>query len=317
MTAPEAHIRAIDCGYVRPRLAASHLIVDEGRAAIVDTGTTHSVPRLLTGLAEAGLSADQVDYVLLTHVHLDHAGGAGALLRHLPNALCVLHPRGAPHMIDPAKLIAGSVAVYGAETFARLYGEIVPIPSDRVRTVADGERMSLGSRELEFLHTPGHALHHYCIVDLAADVIFSGDSFGLSYREFDTAAGEFIFPTTTPVHFDPAAAHATIDRLMARAPRAIYLTHYSRVTHLDRLAADLHACLDAFVDLGRRYADYPDRTARLKKEMFQYLSHRLDAHGDTHEPAARHELLDMDVDLNVQGLEFWMDRQQKAQVTGG
>ena len=311
MTDAEAHIRAIDCGYVRPRLAASHLIVDEGRAAIVDTGTSHSVPRLLAGLAEAGVAADQVDYVLLTHVHLDHAGGAGALLTHLPNATCV-HPRGAPHMIDPAKLIAGSVAVYGAETFGRLYGEIVPIPSDRVRIVADGERLAVGSRELEFLHTPGHALHHYCIVDSRAQVIFSGDTFGLSYREFDTAAGEFIFPTTTPVHFDPDAAHASIDRLMARAPRAIYLTHYSRVTHLERLSADLHTCLDAFVDLARRFADYPDRAEKLKREMFQYLSHRLDAHGDAHEPAARHEILDMDIELNLQGLEFWMERQQKA-----
>ncbi|HSN72743.1 MAG TPA: MBL fold metallo-hydrolase [Steroidobacteraceae bacterium] len=311
MTASEPHITVIDCGYVRPRFDASHLIVDAGRAAFVDTGTSHSVPNLLAGLEAAAITPEQVDFVFLTHIHLDHAGGAGALLQHLPKATCVVHPRGARHMIDPARLIAGSIEVYGAETFGRLYGEIVPIPAERVRTVADGERITLGTRELEFLHTPGHALHHYCIVDLRAQVIFSGDTFGLSYREFDTEAGAFIFPTTTPVHFDPAAAHESIDRLMARSPRAIYLTHYSRVTQLDRLAADLHLCLDAFVDLARRYADYPDRTQRLQNEMFQYLSHRLDAHGDAHDLAARHELLDMDVELNVQGLEVWMDRQEQ------
>lgn len=305
----EDHITAIDCDYVRPQLAASHLIVADGRAAFVDTGTTHSVPRLLAGLGEVEIAPEQVDFLLLTHVHLDHAGGAGALLEHLPNAMCIVHPRGARHLVDPTRLIAGSIAVYGPQVFGQLYGEIVPIPAERVRTVEDGERLTFGSREFEFLHTAGHALHHYCIVDLAAQVIFSGDAFGVSYRDFDTAAGEFVFPTTTPVQFDPQPAHEAIDRLMSRAPRAIYLTHFSRVTHLDRLAADLHACLDAFIDLGRRYADDPDRTARLESEMFRYLCYRLDLHGDTHDLATRHELLDMDVKLNVQGIEVWLERQ--------
>ena len=312
MTNSESHITAIDCGYIRPQLAASHLIVDSGRAAFVDTGTTHSLPHLLDGLATAGIPTDAVDYVLLTHVHLDHAGGAGALMQHLPNATCVVHPRGARHLIDPTKLIAGSIAVYGAEVFGGLYGEILPIDADRVRTVNDGERLTLGQRELEFLHTAGHALHHYCIADPAAAVIFAGDSFGVSYRDFDTVHGEFIFPTTTPVHFDPQAAHEAIERLIARAPVAIYLTHYSRVTNLERLANDLHACIDAFVDLGRCFADYPDRSSRLEHEMFLYLSHRLDAHGDEHDLASRHALLDMDVQLNVQGLEVWMDRQKEG-----
>jgi glyoxylase-like metal-dependent hydrolase (beta-lactamase superfamily II) len=318
MSNPESHITAIDCDYVRPQAAASHLIVQGGRAAFLDTGTTRSVPRLLAGLEAARIRADAVDYVLLTHVHLDHAGGAGALLEHLPNAVCVVHPRGARHLVDPAKLIAGSIAVYGPEIFASLYGEIVRIPAERIRTVEDGAQLSLGGRELVFLHTAGHALHHYCVADPAARVIFSGDSFGVSYRELDSAQGEFVFPTTTPVQFDPDAAHAAVDRLMSLEPRAIYLTHYSRVTHLYRLAADMHACLDAFVDLARRYADYPDRTQRLEQELFMFLSHRLDAHGDGHDMTARHELLDMDVKLNVQGLQVWLDREvRSAQGAGG
>jgi glyoxylase-like metal-dependent hydrolase (beta-lactamase superfamily II) len=305
-------ITAIDCNYVRPGLAASHLIVDSGRAAFVDTGTAHTVPALLAALDLQNIDPHEVEFVFLTHVHLDHAGGAGRLMQQLPDATCVVHPRGARHLVDPARLIAGSIAVYGAEAFDQLYGTVEPIAPDRLRTVADGESITFGARRLEFLHTAGHALHHYCIYDPRARIVFSGDAFGISYRELDSESGPFIFPTTTPVQFDPVAAHAAIDRLAGLAPVAIYLTHYSRVTQIERLAVDLHACLDAFVDMAHRYADYPDRTRRLEAEMFMYFNHRLDAHGDGHDLAARHALLDMDVELNVQGIEVWLERQQRS-----
>ena len=115
MTDFRAGITAIDADYVRPRLAASHLIVDDGRAAFVDTGTTHSLPNLLGALAEKDVDPADVDWVLATHVHLDHAGGAGALMRALPNARCAVHPRGARHLAEPSKLVAGSIAVYGED----------------------------------------------------------------------------------------------------------------------------------------------------------------------------------------------------------
>ena len=154
-------ITAVDCEYLYSGHAAAHLIVDEGRAAFVDVGTNDSVPYLLGALDELGIARAAVDYLLLTHVHLDHAGGAGALMQELPNARALLHPRGAPHMIDPTRLVAGAKAVYGEESFRRMYGELLPIPSSRVRVVADGDRVALGSRSLELIHTPGHAQHHY------------------------------------------------------------------------------------------------------------------------------------------------------------
>src|SRR5215471_20479487 len=125
-------ITAIDTEYLYPGHAAAHLIEDSGHAAFVDVGTNSSVPYLLGALDELGIAREAVDYLLLTHVHLDHAGGAGALMRELPNARAVLHPRGAPHMIDPSRLVAGSRAVYGEERFAQFYGELVPIPRERV-----------------------------------------------------------------------------------------------------------------------------------------------------------------------------------------
>ena len=307
---PRDGIHTVDTHYVRPGLDASHLILEQGRAAFVDTGPNSAVPHLLEALERLDVAREQVDLVLLTHIHLDHAGGAGTLMRELPNARAVIHPRGAKHLIDPRKLIEGSTAVYGAEQFAELYGEIVPIPAERVDIAVDGTRVRLAGREFELIDTPGHALHHYCIVDRAANAIFSGDCFGISYRDLDTRRGAFIYPTTTPVHFDPAAMHATVDRLMAYRPDSIYLTHYSRVTELERLATDLHECVDGFVDIARRHADRSDRGARIRTDMFEFLSRRLDEHGFAPDPALRRELIGIDVDLNSQGLEVWLDRER-------
>ena len=303
-----AGITAIDVDYVRPRLAASHLVIDGGRAAFVDTGTTHSVPNLLAALEAKDVDPADVDWVLATHVHLDHAGGAGALMRVLPNARCAVHPRGARHLAEPSKLIAGSIAVYGEARYRSLYGEIVPIEESRLFAPDDGDTIRLGGRELEFIHTPGHALHHYCVVDREHEAIFSGDTFGLSYRDFDVDGREFIIPTTTPVHFDPEALCASVDRLMSCAPRAIYLTHYAEVRDLERLAREMKARVGAFADLGRRYKAAPDRAGKLRNGMFAMISGWLDEHNYSRDDRERHRLLDDDVELNCQGIEHWLDR---------
>jgi len=305
---PADGIYAVDTQYIRPGHDASHLILSNGRAAFVDTGPASGIPHLLEALDQLHVGRDQVEYVLLTHVHLDHAGGAGLLMQSLPNARAVIHPRGARHMIDPTKLIQGSIAVYGEARFRELYGRIIPIASERVTQSEDEMRIALGGRELELIHTPGHALHHYCVVDREAQAIFSGDTFGISYRRFDTAAGEFIFPTTTPVHFDPQALHASIDRLMSYRPNSIYLTHFSRVTQLRRLAADMHECIDGFVDIARRHSSDHERGVRIRAELLSYLARRLRRHGFESSDAEIAELLATDVELNSQGLEVWLDR---------
>ena len=308
LTEFRAGITAIDTDYVRPRLAASHLIVDDGRAAFVDTGTTHSVPNLLAALEAKGIDRAQVDWVLATHVHLDHAGGAGALMRELPNARCAVHPRGARHLVEPSKLIAGSIAVYGEERYRKLYGEIVPIDASRVFQPEDGATITLGKRRLELIHTPGHALHHYCVVDEKHELIFTGDTFGLSYRDFDVEGREFIFPTTTPVHFDPEALCLSVDRIMSYAPRSVFLTHYAEVRDLERLAREMKERVVAYVDLALRYRDAPDRTDELRHGMYELLASWLDAHGFPRDDELRHRLLDDDIELNCQGLEHWLDR---------
>ncbi len=300
-------ITAVDTDYVRPRLDASHLINAGGRAAFVDTGTNHSVPRLLAALAEQGLEPADVDYVFLTHVHLDHAGGAGLLMRQLPRAVAVVHPRGARHMIDPSRLIDGARAVYGDKLYDEMYGEIVPIDAARVSEAADEAEYLLNDRVFRCLHTEGHARHHYCLHDPAARAVFSGDSFGISYRELDTAAGEFIFPTTTPVHFDPDEAHRAVDRIMACAPEHIFLTHYSRVSDLARLADDMHRGIDDFVAITTRHAAHTERTAAIERALLAYLVNRARDHGVELPDADLQDVLYMDVKLNTQGLEHWLD----------
>ena len=307
-------IFAIDTEYVRPLMDASHLIVDNGRAAFVDTGTNYSVPNLLAALAAEGLSVDAVDSVFLTHIHLDHAGGAGQLIKHLPVAKVYVHPRGAPHMIEPAKLIAGTIAVYGEDAYRIMYGELQAIEADRIIEVNDGQRVKVGSREFELIHTPGHALHHYCMVDAEANLIFTGDTFGVSYRETDTGNGAFIIPTTTPVQFDPEAAHASIDRIMSYQPKFNYLTHYSRVNDTERLAQDLHECLDGYVDIATRNADLDNRASLIYQELRDFIYSRLDEHGYDGDLDARNSVLNGDIALNAQGLEVWLTRLQKQRA---
>ena len=299
-------IVAIDTLYMRPSADASHLVISDGRGAFVDTGTNYSVPYLLDALEQYDLEPADIDYVFLTHVHLDHAGGAGSLMQQLPNAHCVIHPRGAPHMADPTKLIVGTEGVYGKQKARELYGEIVPIDADRIVEAGDEDRFSFGGREVRALHTEGHARHHYCLHDPHSRGVFTGDSFGISYRELDTEKGEFIFPTTTPPHFEPTEAHKAVDRIMAQDPGKVYLTHYSRVNDVGRLANDMHECLDGFVAIARRHQDREDRREAIERDLFEYLSERLVAHGYDKGRDAMWSLLQHDMTLNSQGLDAWL-----------
>ena len=309
-TTLEHGITAVDTEYDRPLHDASHLINEGGKAAFVDTGVNDSVPLLVDALAQQDLRPDDVEYVFVTHVHLDHAGGAGSLMQELPNARCVLHPRAAPHMIDPAKLVAGTEAVYGQENARRMYGIIQPIAEERVIVADDEQWFDLNGRRLQVLFTEGHARHHYVLYDPASRGVFTGDSFGVSYREHDTANGPTVFPTTTPVHFDPDEAHKAVDRIMALEPEQLYLTHYSRVTDVERLAAEMHFALDAYVEIALAYADDPDRTEAIQAGLLAFYAVRLEAHGYKGGVEAVASSMSTDIPLNAQGLEVWLDRRQ-------
>lgn len=301
-------IIAFDSGYVRPILAAIHLLVENGRVAFVDTGTNDSLPTALAALGKLGLDANAVDYVILTHIHLDHAGGAGAMMGAFPNARLVVHPRGARHMAEPSKLVAGVSAVYGAEYVQRVYGEILPVPAERIIEAGEGQLLSLAGRQLSCIDTPGHARHHICVIDERTGGIFTGDMFGLSYRELDVDGRQFIFPTTTPSQFDPKDMRASIERLLALQPPAMYLTHYGQLVDVARRGDDLRRRLDAVVALALAERGAGDaRHARVKAAMTAYLMGELRAHGCTLPGDTLLELWETDLELNTQGLVLWLE----------
>ena len=310
----DAHgIVTIDTGFQRPNFDAAYLIVEHGRGAYVDCGTQHSVPAMLDALSWQGLQPQDVDWLILTHVHLDHAGGAGALMRALPNATLAVHPRGAPHMIDPERLVAGATAVYGEEEIARSYGEIAPVDAARVREVRDGETLDLAGRPLLCIDTPGHARHHLCVWDERSRSWFTGDTFGLSYREFDNAHGEpFVIPTTSPVQFEPEPLKASIRTMLARDPVAMHLTHYGRVGDVARLGSDLIAQIDAMVALAREAYGHADRHERLVEALAVLYIERARVHGSPLAPEEVRALLAIDIELNAQGLEIWLARENAA-----
>ncbi|MBK5941928.1 MBL fold metallo-hydrolase [Halochromatium roseum] len=303
----------IETGLYRDGLAACYLIRERDRLAFVDTGTTKSMPGLLGVIKDLGLTPEHVDYVIPTHVHLDHAGGAGTLMAACPNATLITHPKGAPHLIDPAKLTAGASAVYGEDAFARDFGALAPVPEARVIAANDGQTFDLAGRQLRFIHTPGHANHHGCIFDEGSSGLFTGDTFGISYREFDTATGPWLFAPTTPVAFDPDAWQQSLDRMLAFEPVAAFLTHYCRIDAPARQVDQLRRSVRDLATIALEYADEPQpaRKDRIKDAITAHLLSDARAHGCTLDEPHMRELLAVDLELNAQGLEVWLQRREK------
>lgn len=302
-------ITRIDTGMIHEELAACYLLKGGEAYAVIETGTHNTVPRILDLLDQRGIGREQVKYVIPTHVHLDHAGGVGGLMQALPNATLLVHPRGARHMIDPSKLKAGATAVYGEQAFAEIYGDVIPVDEDRVRTMDEGDEVTVGERRLVFYDTPGHARHHFCVYDPASRGIFTGDTFGLCYPPLVTDKGPFILPTTTPVQFDPPALKASIRKLLALEPARLYLTHYGRVDNPKPLGERLLAMVDDFVALAEDVAGSTDDSGLepgLMAAMEDYLAQSVKEHGCDLTDDELQAILGMDIRLNSQGLAVWL-----------
>ncbi|MFN0163059.1 MAG: MBL fold metallo-hydrolase [Burkholderiales bacterium] len=307
----EHGISALDSGFARPRLGAIHILVENGGVAVIDTGVNASVPLVLAALAAKGLTPNDVDYIVLTHIHLDHAGGAGALMTVCPNARLTVHPRGARHMIDPSRLWQATVDVYGLAAAQRSYGAIVPVPAERVIETAEGHRLELRGRELTFLDTPGHARHHVCIRDAGSGHFFVGDCFGLVYTELTQDGRQHVFPTSSPSQFEPEVLKRTVKRIADCLPGAVYLTHYGQVRDVQRIADDLVRLIDAHVTMAEAVQESgvrgQERQVLLKRGVREIISDEALMQGWRISPAALKDLFSIDDDLNAQGLAIWLD----------
>lgn len=268
------------------------------RTALIESGPTPGAPRVLAGLESAGIRPEEVHYIIVTHIHLDHAGGSGYLLRHLPNARVYVHARGARHLNDPARLIAGARELYGSN-FDRFFGEVVPVPADRLYSPQDGETLDLGGRVLTFYDTPGHARHCLSVYDSATRGIFPGDSAGIRFYAIVKECGqEFILPSAVPPQFEPDAAIASAERLRALKPEYIYFTHFGRangaVELLDRycdLVRQMTAMTQSIIKAG---GDWPT----IRQRYWDWVS------GELLPPDCKpdHKKFSFDLELNAIGL---------------
>ena len=223
-------IDAIDTFYGgRERYTAAYLI-DAEEPAIVETGPTTSVEPVVAGLERLGIGADELAHVVVTHIHLDHAGGVGVVSERFPRATVWVHERGAPHLVEPSKLVASAAMIYGEDGMARLFGEVRPVAAERVRALGDGDRIELGGRTLGATATPGHAKHQVALLDSATGAVFTGDALGIHPPDLPA-----LRPATPPPDYDLELAVDSIERIRGLASELLLFSHFGPVRDVDRV----------------------------------------------------------------------------------
>jgi glyoxylase-like metal-dependent hydrolase (beta-lactamase superfamily II) len=302
----EHRCETIDCDYLGPQFAAAYLRIAGEEAAFIEANTAHALPKLLAALDRASMRPEQVRWIIVTHAHLDHAAGAGALMNACPNATLLAHPRAGKHLIDPSRLVASATKVYGEARFSALYGAVKPIAADRVRALDDGAHVDFGDARLHFFHTRGHANHHFVVHDPALDTVFTGDAFGLTYPVLQRAR-RFSFPSTSPTDFDAAEAIASIDRVVALGTRTARLTHFGAIDDVAEVASQLRWWLERSAALLDREAasdrDLAAMTISIERDLREAFADRASASGLAL-TTADWSTVALDLDLNAQGIAW-------------
>jgi glyoxylase-like metal-dependent hydrolase (beta-lactamase superfamily II) len=298
-------IISVDCNYVEKEFAASFLLVKGKAGFFVECNTTHAIPFLLKAAESEGLSPEQVEGLLITHVHLDHAGGAGAFLKAFPNAKLYAHPKAARHAVDPAKLIASATAVYGEETMQKWYGTIYPCDPERVIVLQDGDQISFQGEVMKTHHLRGHANHHLVMMEPSTKTLFSGDSFGVAYPQVMKRRGDVILASTSPTDFDGPAALEAVDWIVNEHPEQIGLTHFGmlpkeKIGPFAQILRDqLQFSMELMKQTVRENLELGQVQERLQGFIVQYFAARgiqLDQEDLGH--------LAVDLKVNAQGLHF-------------
>lgn len=251
-------------------------VINEDELTLVETGPSPSVKYIKKGLESLGFTLDEVKYIIVTHIHLDHAGGAGLFLKECPNATVVVHPKGSRHLADPKKLAAGARAVYG-DSFSELFDPIVPIPEERLLVKGERETLKIGSNcTLEFLDTPGHANHHFSIYDPVSNGVFTGDTVGVRYQQLVINGVDFFLPSTSPNQFDPNAMQAAIVRMKTMGLSRIYFGHFGMTENVDAALNQVSEWLDIFMGIGEGAVSegkgYDTLAGRMLQRVKKHLS---------------------------------------------
>ncbi|MDR3076162.1 MAG: MBL fold metallo-hydrolase [Synergistaceae bacterium] len=295
-------IFCVDSGYEGGGVAAVYIIRDGQSAAIVDTAHNGALEPVASAMSELGIPDGMVEHIFLTHVHLDHSGGAGRFAGKFPNARVVVHERGARHVADPSKLVAGATEVYGKEAMDRLYGEILPVSADRIYSPKNGEEIRVGNRVFVCLDTPGHALHHLAFHDTSSRSVFSGDAYGMSYREPAVPDGRFAIVTTSPVQFDPAAMSASMRLIDSLEPDCLYPTHFGRMPIGGALSDSLYRQIDMSVKIAEEAEGDKDR---IKDGLVKLFMEETSRQGCPAVTSDYGRITGEALEINSQGLAVW------------
>jgi len=246
----------------RPGIIATAILQSASGVALIDPGPTTTLPGLMAQLTGRGIALADVRQVLLTHIHLDHAGGVGELLEGCPSAELLVHARGAPHMIDPSRLMASATRLYGGD-MQRLWGEMRPVPASRVRVLEGGERIEAAGRTLEVGYTPGHASHHVSYFDRSSGIAFVGDVAGIRRGQ-----GNYILPPTPPPDIDLEAWRQSADLIMAWDPDTLFLTHFGAFRGVRPHFQELFARITAWSEIVRKLLADASLTDEQRQELF-------------------------------------------------
>lgn len=299
-----AELHRLDLNWTgRPRSIAACLIQSNGQAALVDPGPASTLETLRAALLARGLSVAHLSAILLTHIHMDHAGATGALLRENPRLPVYVHEKGAPHMADPSKLAASAKRLYG-DHLQRLFGDFLPVPAENLRPLAGGETIEIGARKLTVLYTPGHASHHVTYFDSSDGLACVGDTAGIRIE-----GHSYLLPATPPPDIDLELWNASLDRILERRPARLFLSHFGFVSdpaeHIARYREALHGWGAIIGILLRAYGEEGAQRAfveQMSDEIRRSLS-----------PAdAEHYLFNGGLELSWMGLARYWRKQSAA-----
>ena len=222
-------VTGIDTKMVGRYLVTSAYLVAADEPALVETGPQTSSKAVLRGLQALGYGPADLAHIVVTHIHLDHAGGVGTIARRFSNATVWVSERGAPHLADPSRLVASTERTYGAERMRQMFGSVEPVAAERLHAIEDGDEIALGGRTLGVMYTPGHASHHVALHDSATGAVFAGDALGVHLPDVGV-----LRPATPPPDFDPALACESIERIRGRGD-LLLLSHFGPVQEVDHI----------------------------------------------------------------------------------
>lgn len=302
-------IKLIDLYDLSETNRTGSFVLLEDSITLVETSASPSIPYLKEGLKNLNIELEEIKYIILTHIHLDHGGGVGLFLQDCPNAQVVVHPKAARHLIDPSRLELGARSVYG-EKFDQLFHPIVPVPEERIIIKRDGDTLEIGPKtRLCFYDTPGHANHHFSIYDPVSNGMFTGDTAGIQYWMLKDQNIDFFLPTTSPNQFNPDAMIDSIHFFKEKSLNHLYFGHFGYTKNVDVALDEVEKWIHIFVECGKKGFFSSESDEIRIKNTYEELRHIIWDYLFNLNVPSEHSIFNiLELDLNVcsMGLiDYW------------